>query len=283
MYKEYSPCSLLAPFIDRYWEYKGETRSGMKFNIPPHGCSDFVFNVGNATDCTSSDLIMRPYHSYFFGPMNTFTELVTQKNFIHIIGVRFQPCGLSRFIKIPLSQFMNQGLDSHEFPALFSQSFIYQLSENQNPIGCIEHELVRQLYKNSMGTEKQISHVVSLIRRQKGIVSIKELATEVCLCLRQFERKFKFYTGYSPKEYSRIVQFWNAIHLLKPNTSFNNLLFVAIQAGYYDASHLYREVKRFSGHTPKAFLTLPMKEKVEVLHFECIEINRKDKVYERIN
>ena len=79
MYKEYSPCSLLAPFIDRYWEYKGETRGGMKFNIPPHGCSDFVFNVGNAADCVSSGLIMKPYHSYFFGPMNTFTELVTTK------------------------------------------------------------------------------------------------------------------------------------------------------------------------------------------------------------
>ena len=62
-------------------------------------------------------------------------------------------------------------------------------------------------------TEKQISYVVSLINRQKDIVSIKELATEVCLCLRQFEREFKFYTGYSPKEYSRIVKFWNAIHL----------------------------------------------------------------------
>lgn len=119
-----------------------------------------------------------------------------------------------------------------------------------------------------MDAEKQISHVVSLIRRQKGIVSIKELVTEVCLCQRQFERKFKFHTGYSPKEYSRIVQFWNAVHLLKPNISFDNLLFVAVQAGYYDASHLYREVKRLSGHTPKAFLTLPTNGKVEVLHFE---------------
>ena len=30
-------------------------------------------------------------------------------------------------------------------------------------------------------TEKQISYAVSLISRQKGIVSIKELATEACL------------------------------------------------------------------------------------------------------
>ena len=269
MYKEYSPCSLLAPFIDRYWEYKGETRSGLKFNIPPHGCSDFVFIVGNAADCIRDSLIMKPYHSYFFGPMNTFTELVAYTNFIHIIGVRFRPCGLFQFIEIPLNELANQGIDSQKFPVLFSQSFIYQLCEsNQNPIDIIEHELVRQVYKNNMDTEKQISYAVSLISRQKGIVSIKELATEACLCLRQFERKFKFYTGYSPKEYSRIIKFWNAIHLLKSNTSFDNLLSVAIQAGYYDTPHLYREVKRLSGNTLNAFLSLPTNEKVEVLHFE---------------
>ena len=66
MYKEYSPCSVLAPFIYHFWEYKGETRSGLKFNIPPHGCSDLVFIVGNAADCIRNSLIMKPYHSYFF-------------------------------------------------------------------------------------------------------------------------------------------------------------------------------------------------------------------------
>lgn len=110
MYKEYSPCSVLAPFIYHFWEYKGETRNGLKFNIPPHGCSDFVFIVGNAADCIRNSLIMKPYHSYFFGPMNTFTELVAHTNFIHIIGVRFRPCGLFRFIDIPLNELTNQGI-----------------------------------------------------------------------------------------------------------------------------------------------------------------------------
>ena len=83
MYKEYSPCSVLAPFIYHFWEYKGETRSGLKFNIPPHGCSDLVFIVGNAADCIRNSLIMKPYHSYFFGPMNTLQNwLLTQTSFI---------------------------------------------------------------------------------------------------------------------------------------------------------------------------------------------------------
>lgn len=50
--------------------------------------------------------------------MNTFTELVAHTNFIHIIGVRFRPCGLFRFIDIPLNELTNQGIDSQEFPVL---------------------------------------------------------------------------------------------------------------------------------------------------------------------
>ena len=129
MYKEYSPCNILAPFIYHFWEYKGETRSGLKFNIPPHGCSDFVFTGGSAADSIRNGLIMKPYHSYFFGPMNTFTELVARTNFIHIIGVRFRPCGLFRFIEIPLNELVNQGLDSQEFP-LFLVNLSYINSVN---------------------------------------------------------------------------------------------------------------------------------------------------------
>ncbi len=269
MYKEYYPSNLLAPFIDRFWEYKGETGSGMNFSIPPHGCSDFVFIVSDTADCVNCGLPMKPYHSYFFGPMNTFTELVTKKNLIHIIGVRFQPGGLSRFMKIPLYEFMNHGLDSNEFPDLFDRSFFNKLCEsNNNPKDIIEKELIMKLCKDDMIPEKQISYAVSLIRKEKGIVSIKEMATKVCLCQRQFERKFKYNTGYSPKEYSRIVKFWNAVHLLRASTSINDLFSVAIQAGYYDTSHLFREVKRLSGQTPHAFLTLPLNENVDVIHFE---------------
>lgn len=71
-----------------------------------------------------------------------------------------------------------------------------------------------------------------------------------------------------PKNIVESSSFGTAIHLLKSNTSFDNLLSVAIQAGYYDTPHLYREVKRLSGNTPNAFLSLPTNEKVEVLHFE---------------
>ncbi len=53
MYKEYYPSNLLAPFIDRFWEYKGETGSGMNFSITPQGCSHSVSIVSDTADCVN--------------------------------------------------------------------------------------------------------------------------------------------------------------------------------------------------------------------------------------
>lgn len=42
MYQEYPPCQLLAPYIDKYWEFKGETEYDMRYKILPDGCTDFI-------------------------------------------------------------------------------------------------------------------------------------------------------------------------------------------------------------------------------------------------
>ena len=70
-----------------------------------------------------------------------------------------------------------------------------------------------------------------------------------------FERKFKHYTGFTPKEYSRIVKFKNAVELLRTTTS-ANLLTTAVDAGYYDLAHFSKEIKSMSGNTPASFLSL---------------------------
>ena len=70
MYNEYQPSLLLAPYIDKYWEFKGNPDYGMKINILPDGCTDFIFTLGEVADIAEQEsLIMQPYRSYFVGPM----------------------------------------------------------------------------------------------------------------------------------------------------------------------------------------------------------------------
>lgn len=271
MYKEYQPCNLLSPYIDRYWEYEGKTKCETKFNIPPHGCSDIIFTIGNVADYVNQSIKMHPHCAYFIGPMDTYTELVAHTESVHILGVRFRPCGLSRFIELPLYELVNRKLCANDLPTIFENSFVAMLCEKsdiQQRIDAIEECLMRQLIHSNRTSDKQIILAVSRITQGKGNISIKTLSSDICLCQRHFERKFRIYTGYSPKGYSQIVKFWNAIGILRNYAPFDNLLSVAVEAGYYDVPHLLREVKRLSGDTPYAFLSSPVGNEARVVHLE---------------
>ena len=78
MYQEYPPCQLLAPYIDKYWEFKGETEYDMHYKILPDGCTDFIFSIEEPSQPLNGEILMQPYRFYFVGPMRVYSELVTR-------------------------------------------------------------------------------------------------------------------------------------------------------------------------------------------------------------
>ena len=89
MYKEYHPSPLLSPYIDKYWEFKGQPGYGMHINILPDGCTDFIFTLGEAPKAVHDSLVMQPYHTYFIGAMTKYSELVTHTVTVHMLGSVF--------------------------------------------------------------------------------------------------------------------------------------------------------------------------------------------------
>ena len=96
MYHEFTPCAALVPFIDKFWVFKGFTDIGTRFKILADGCTDFIFSIGNMTVPTDEhSMIMQPYRSFFVGPMRSYSNLTATTDSLHMLGVRFQPCGLA--------------------------------------------------------------------------------------------------------------------------------------------------------------------------------------------
>lgn len=271
MYTEYQPSRLLAPYIDNYWEFKGTPEYGMRIHILPDGCTDFIFTLGEAVSKVKEEtLVMQPYRSYFVGPMTKYSELVTYAEFVHQFGVRFLPCGLSGFTKLPLHEFANYRISTNEMQAVFDSTFIERVCEQNDVRGriqVVEEYLLAYLAHNYQPVDSQVAAAVNIINQSGGKRSVRSLMDEVCLCQRHFERKFKHNTGFTPKEYSRIVKFKNAVELLR-NTASVNLLTTAIDAGCYDLAHFSKEIKTLSGNTPTSFLSLTVPEDITLTYIE---------------
>lgn len=257
MYSEYQPGLWLSPYIDKYWEFKGRPTCGEHLNILPDGCTDFIFTLGEVDQTGDETPVMQPCRSYFVGPMTKYSELTPHTPAVHLLGVRFLPCGIFRFMDLPLQELTNQRVNTTDLTSLFDHSFTERLCEQSDlkaRINLIEHVLTQAL-KTPYSIDRQTYLAIHEINFHQGKLSIQTLMEKICLCQRHFERKFKQFTGFTPKEYSRIIKFRHAVNLLQQIHA-DTFLSVAINAGYYDTAHLSKEIKTLSGKNAFSFLNL---------------------------
>ena len=259
MYKEYQPHEILAPYIDKYWVMEGTLEPEERIKILPDGCTDFIFNLDESANLADQNgMKIGGMQAYFVGPMRAYSELQVCSEMIHLIGVRFTPCGLTVFTKIPMSEFTDQRVFLPDLDVLFNAGFAAILREKntlKERLLIIERYLLFCL-RYSGEVDKQVARAVGLMHQADGKIPVRELMEQVCLCQRHFERRFKHATGYTPKAYTRIVRFRRTMDVLRQVTR-DNLFSVAIDCGYYDQSHLVKEFKRLSGSPPSVFASLP--------------------------
>ena len=102
---------------------------------------------------------------------------------------------------------------------------------------------------------------VASILNSHGEASVANVARECNVSERQLERLFHEHVGVSPKMLSRLARFQRA---LAGFDSERNWAEVAVQAAYYDQSHLLHDFRRFADETA-AFLVSPTTDLAE--HF----------------
>lgn len=269
MYQEYPPCQLLAPYIDKYWEFKGETEYDMRYKILPDGCTDFIFSIEEPSQPLNGEMLMQPYRFYFVGPMRVYSELVTRSTRLHMMGVRFSPCGLAAFARMPLGEFTDTRVNASELNVLFDDHFAEMLCEKeslQERIHIIDRHLIARL-PGLQPVDPQIIRATDLIVRANGMLPIQQLTDKLYIGQRHFERKFKHITGYTPKEFSRITKFRYATRVLRQMKG-EDMQQLAIDCGYYDPSHFIKEFRKLSGSIPSAFMALPIPEDDPLTYIE---------------
>ena len=90
-----------------------------------------------------------------------------------------------------------------------------------------------------------------LIHQNIGTIHVKSLLERLHISERQFERRFSQTVGVPPQFYIRVKRFNEAVRLMKAG-QFEALTAIAHALGFHDQSHFIRDIKAFSGMTPKS-------------------------------
>ncbi|MDN3649841.1 AraC family transcriptional regulator [Reinekea marina] len=101
--------------------------------------------------------------------------------------------------------------------------------------------------------DRLILNSINKIDLSLGTLRIEDLAKKYHLSEKQFGRRFKAFTGFSPKIFSRIVRFEASIANQINSDSLTDL---AQKTGYFDQAHFNNEFKSLTGFSPKNFWKL---------------------------
>lgn len=119
--------------------------------------------------------------------------------------------------------------------------------DHHHRVALLSQFLFRRLDRGKRGNQ-YAQKAVNIMVKREGQLSVTALAAEMGLSMRQLERLFKDYAGFSPKTYARILRFQSAAR--EYGNSRKSLTAIALDCGYYDQAHFIHDFKQFSGYTP---------------------------------
>lgn len=239
-YNLVKPSKDLSPYINFFWELKGNGVDKYKERVFPDGCAGILTNIGTQCLTDNGSMKLEFGKTYVVGAMTTFKDSVIDNN-THLIGVCFKPASIPNFYK-QFSQFVFQ-----ENTLELDKINYFDINKISNR----PFEYLNKYYSQRNNNSKiRLQSVINDIDSSYGQLRIEELAKRSYITIRQLERNFKKHVGMSPKEYSNIVRFQNALKLIKDSNHSRSLSDISFECGYYDHSHLTNEIKRITGNSP---------------------------------
>ena len=178
------------------------------------------------------------------------TRFVVDQNW-GIFGCYLYPFALPRLFSFPASDFTDRETDFESVLGREGENLKKQCLQLVEMIGaCRSCQAFEKRLANNQREEPLVFASIGHIIHGRGLVNVRELARENFLSDRHLERKFKEFSGFSPKLFARISRFQAA---LTEYGSGKSLTAIAYDCGYYDQSHFINDFKEFSGYNPKVF------------------------------
>lgn len=251
------PTGILSKYIQNYFivEVNDPIDFLPKERVYPTGNATIVLHYGNPSkfqQLESSEYI-EPTLVICGQQTNYYDVSLSGKT--GMILIAFKPHGVKSFFNIPITEILNenislQNLANNEVNELEDKLLIAR--NNTQRIIHLENFLTERLTHNN--DFKRIEYAVELIENSKGQMKTHDIAIEVCLGIKQFERVFSKNVGINPKKYASIVRLKNVIQLKRKHNNIS-MSQLAYESGYFDHAHFIHDFEGFTGLSPKEFFS----------------------------
>ena len=238
----------------RTTEYSGE--EGLTIKVCLNGMPGIVFQHNQGRSPVES--IITSSRSNFAIPILYLYGQTTEPGVINhkkgpytMTQVILKPHALKTLLGLNASALTNNGLvELNEFSAEDLNGQLLEAHNEQERMTLLTNFLLAQL-KQEKTRDRLVEESLRLIHQNRGSITVKYLLEQLNISERHFERRFSQTVGIAPQFYIRVKRFNEAVRLMKTR-QFEKLTDVAHALNFYDQSHFIRDIKAFSGLTPKS-------------------------------
>ncbi len=228
-YREHKPSKFLNQFVECFWEYEN-TGDERKHTILPDGMFELIseYNSDTHTRLILTGIWTEPI------------DVTIPKNG-KILGIRFKLLAAEFIFPEQVKQLQNKSLiilqPRCNLEAYTKNNFEFFITKTT---ACINKDINNL---NLPKVDKRKLKLFDLIYN-KRCYSVEELSQAVSWSSRQINRYFNNQFGFSLKEYLKILRCSNSYREIS-----NGIL--SPKKDYYDQSHFIKEIKKYTGTTPK--------------------------------
>ncbi|HEX5151640.1 MAG TPA: AraC family transcriptional regulator [Parafilimonas sp.] len=221
------PDNSLSEFVERFWMVRNTSGADHKIIIVPDGRVDLMFTI------TSDE----PFVSNIIG-IETEPSQHTVTTGTIIMGAGLKLLAVEYCLKYSIAPILGKMM-----PLVSPDPGIIETDLHDFNSFCRKAETAfKSLIPQSIDTRKQT--LFNTLYDTQGSLKIQEYAEKSCWTSRQINRYFTKWFGLSLKEYCNILRFRASVSHIKEGEFFP-------EQNYSDQPHFIREVKKFTGVTPK--------------------------------
>jgi AraC-like DNA-binding protein len=252
--------SPLHGIVERIWYFDG-TLALARERVFPDGTAEIVVQLDEPH--RDGDLSL-PLHFPAIcvnGLRTTPSVVVAPAGGCRVAGIRLYAPTASRALGVPLAELLDITADLHAVAGRAAHELAERCFEAAETVhGSSARRAVAVVRAAATWTicrlgnapdDDLVARVARSVVRERGDVRIETLRAESGLSRPELARRFRHDLGVTPKLFARIVRFHHALRALAQRGTSSA---AAVDLGYFDQAHLYRDFDEFAGMTPGAFL-----------------------------
>lgn len=250
-YSIIKPCKELKNIISHFWVSTWDAN-----NQAPNAM--YYIIATSLTEITFAFSGFAKHDKLLFSIVQGHTQSPLQipvDGFYHLIGVSLYSYAIPALFKVPSFDLNQEFIPVSTFLGndgnLLNEKIALAATTGQRIE--ILSDYFKSLLKNQRLKDERMVKAIQEIKNSNGNPRIIDLASKSFLSQKQFNRRFKEFSGFNPKVYTRIIRLESAIKHFPNSQSLTEL---ALSTGYYDQAHFIREFKELTGFSPKEFWKL---------------------------